>query len=190
MNRIQQIRQATAALGHRPPGATRKRTLARLAAAMAALVIPLAGSLAGATSASAVTLPPLSLTLSNSSHDSWAASGTSYTPGLNDVRLWVEDVTTAHWTTLEYQSGLDTTSRAYHCLPNVPHLCEFYRGGSLHTQGAEYYVTGVPGGFPGDWQSVHPLQCGHSYRAATDDPSDGWVYSNILTEPACPPPPM
>jgi hypothetical protein len=179
MNRI---RQAIATLGHQPPGSIQKRIQTRIAVATAALVIPLAVGLAGATSASASPLPPLSLTLSSNSYDDWVASGISYTPGLTDVQLWVEDVTTGQWTTLEYQSGLHTTSRAVSC---VNHSCRVYLGGSLHTQGASYYVPGAPGGFPGYWQAVHPLQCGQSYQAITQNPSDGWVYSNILTEPAC-----
>jgi len=187
MNRIQQIRQAIATTGPRPPRterATKKRTVSRAAAAMAALAIPLIGGLVSASSASAGILPPLSLTLSSNSYDAWVASGVSYTPGLSDVRLWVQDVTNGSWTTLEYQSGLDTTSRGYFC---NDHICTLYLGGGLSAQGALYYLAPVPGpeSFPGYWTAVHPLQCGHSYQAVTDDPSDGWVYSNVLTEPAC-----
>jgi hypothetical protein len=191
MKNIRPIRQAIATPGHRPPGkegAPKKRTVTRFAVAMAALVIPLICGLTSATSASAGILPPLSLTLSsaviNNSYDDWVASGSSYTPGLSDVQLWVQDVTNGSWTTLEYQSGLDTTSRAVYC---VDHICREYLGGGLNTQGAKYWVTVAPGGlgYPGYWEAVHELQCGHSYQAVTYDPSDGWVYSNILTEPAC-----
>jgi hypothetical protein len=188
MNRIKQIRQAIATSGPRPARkerATKKRTATRAAVAMAALAIPLIGGLVSATSASAgVTLPPLSLTLSSNSYDAWVASGASYTPGLSDVRLWVQDVTNGSWTTLEYQSGLDTTSNTESCFD---HVCHDYWGGGLSAQGAIYYVPPVSGpfSFPGYWTAVHPLLCGHSYQAVTDDPSDGWVYSNVLTEPAC-----
>jgi hypothetical protein len=186
MNRIQQIRQAITKRGPRSPGKERpakKRTVTRAAAAMA-LAIPLVGGLVSARPASAGILPPLSLTLSRNSYDAWVASGVSYTPGLSDVRLWVQDVTSGSWTTLEYQSGLATTSRAYFC---IDHICTDYQGGGLSAQGALYYVAPVPGpdSFPGYWTALHPLQCGHSYQAVTDDPSDGWVYSNVLTEPAC-----
>ncbi len=187
MKNIRPIRQAIATPGHRPPGkegAPKKRTVTRFAVAMAALVIPLIGGLASATSASAGILPPLGLTLSSNSYDAWVVSGSSYTPGLSDVQLWVQDVTNGSWTTLEHQSGLDTTSRIVDC---NRYGCELYRGGALSAQGASYYVPPIPGpdSFPGYWQPVHPLQCGHSYQAVTDDPSDGVVYSNILTEPAC-----
>jgi hypothetical protein len=170
---------------HRPPGkeeAKKKRTVTRLTVAITALVLPLIGGLA--SSASAGTVPPRSLTLSSNSFDDWVASGTSYTPGLSDVQLWVQDVTNGSWTTLEYQSGLDTSSNTVSCFD---HICREYWGGGLSTQGASYYVSPIPGtySFPGYWQAVHPLQCGHSYQAVTDDPSDGWVYSNILAEPAC-----
>jgi hypothetical protein len=184
MNRIRQI---IAAPWHRPPGkeeAKKKRTVTRLTVAITALAVPLIGGLANAGSASAGILPPRSLTLSSNSFDDWVASGTSYTPGLSDVQLWVQDVTNGSWTTLEYQSGLDTSSNTVSCFG---HICREYWGGGLSTQGASYYVSPTPGpySFPGSWQAVHPLQCGHSYQAVTDDPSDGWVYSNILAEPAC-----
>jgi hypothetical protein len=189
MNRIKQIRQAIATPGPRPPRkarATKKRTATRAAVAMAALAIPLIGGLVSATSASAgIGVQPLSLTLSSNSYDAWVASGTSYTPGLSDVRLWVQDVTNGSWTTLEYQSGLSTTSNTESCFD---HICREYFGGGLSAQGAIYYVSPAPGPgpvFPGYWTAVHPLQCGHSYQAVTDDPNDGWVYSNVLTEPAC-----
>ena len=129
MNRIRQIRQAIATLGRRPPGkegATKKRTVTRVGVAMAALAIPLIGGLASATSASAGILPPLGLTLSSNSYDAWVASGSSYTPGLSDVQLWVQDVTNGSWTTLEHQSGLDTTSRIVDC---NRYGCELYPGG-------------------------------------------------------------
>jgi len=34
-------------------------------------------------------------------------------------------------------------------------------------------------------EAVHPLTCGHQYQAVTGDPTDGYVYSDVLTEPAC-----
>jgi hypothetical protein len=157
-------------------------TLTRAAIAMVALVIPLIGGLTTATSASASTTPTLGL--SSDAYDTWVVSGSLYTPGLSDVQLWVQDVTNGAWTTLEYQSGLDTSKSAMPCRGSI---CVYYRGGSLSAEGARYYVSVPPGGlgYPGYWLAYHTLQCGHSYQAVTDDPNDGWVYSNVLTEPAC-----
>ena len=34
-------------------------------------------------------------------------------------------------------------------------------------------------------EAVDPLTCGHKYQAVTDDPTYGYVHSNVLSEPAC-----
>jgi hypothetical protein len=112
----------------------------------------------------------------------WQVQGSWYPSGRSDVRLWVFDITslaTVAAGPVEYQSGLHTTSCSFVCV----------RGGAfLHAEGAAYYVppNGVLGGY---WVALHPLQCGHSYAAYTQDPIDGEVGSSTLTEPACLPPP-
>jgi hypothetical protein len=154
--------------------------------AMTALALPLFAGLASAGSASAATTPALHL--GSTSWDAWAASGSGYTPKLTGVQLWIEDVTNPTRVTLEYQSGVHISGPGEVC---SNHLCTWSPGGALSAQGASYWVTVPPGGFgyPGYWRAVHPLACGHRYQALTYDPSDGWAYSNVLTEPACPPPP-
>jgi len=186
MNRLRQLRQATTTASctraPRTKGPARRRAQARVAMATTALALPLIAGLASAGPASASTTPALHL--GSNSIDAWVASGNSYTPGLSDVQVWIQDVTGGVRTTLEYQNGVQTSSRSVACHRNV---CISSPGGTLSAQGASYWVP-VPSGLlgsPGYWQAEHPLACGHSYQALTYDPSDGWVYSNTLTEPAC-----
>jgi hypothetical protein len=179
MNKISQV---NAASERRPLGGTgnrARRAFASLGIATVAIAAPLAAGLTGASPASASTQPVLAL--SNGSN-AWVASGSSYTGGLSNVQLWVQDVTNGGWTTLEYQSGLSTSTYTVVC---AGHICRVGPAGLLRAQGQLYYVPGVPGGFPGYWAAQHPLLCGHSYEAVSYDPSDGWVYSNVLAEPAC-----
>lgn len=143
-----------------------------------------AGTLARPT---LVTTGHATLTLANVSESTaygyrWQVSGSRYPFGRSDVRLWVYDITslaTIAAGPVEYQSGLHTTSCSVVCVLG---------GAFLSAQGAAYYVppNGVLGGY---WVALHPLQCGHSYAAYTQDPFDGEVGSNTLTEPACLPPP-
>jgi hypothetical protein len=142
-------------------------------------------ALASAAHASARALARL--TLANTSDLTsdgyrWQVSGSWYPWGRSDVQLRVFDITS--WATIaagpvEYQSGLRTTSCTIACVLG---------GAFLWAEGAAYYVppSGILGGY---WVPLHPLQCGHSYAAYTQDPIDGEVGSNTLTEPACPPPP-
>jgi hypothetical protein len=179
----------------------KKSILARLAIATAVLAAPLAAGLGTAAAASAGTLarPALAnpsqasartlarLTLANTSDPTldgyrWQVSGSWYPHGRSGVQLWVYDITnfsTIASGPVEYQSGLHTTSCGFTCV-----LGEAF----LSAEGAAYYVppSGISGGY---WVPLHPLQCGHSYAAYTQDPIDGEVGSNTLTEPACPAPP-
>jgi len=185
MNRIRTLRQV-AASRPRPPGkkgTVRNRTRARVAVVMTALAVPLIAGLVSASSASANTTPALQL--GSNSYDDWIVSGSSYTPGLSDVQVWLQNVTGGKWTTVEYQSAVQTSSAGWIC---ANRLCRYFSGGALSAQGASYWVSVPPGGFgyPGYWLANNPLACGDSYQAVTYDPSDGWVYSNVLTEPACP----
>ncbi len=82
--------------------------------------------------------------------------------------------------TLESQSGPTTSSRSL--VPSNP-------GGLFSASGdtARVYVQSQYGGAWG-WTvvAVNPLRCGQQYWAFTWDPTDGFVYSNVLSEPACP----
>jgi hypothetical protein len=186
MNNLRKLCQAIAAFRLRSPrqkGAAGNYTRARVATVMTALALPLLAGLLTASSASAGTGPALQL--GSNSYGDWVASGSSYASGLSDVQVWLQNVTNGGWTTVEYQSGVHTSVRSVTC---SNHSCLISPGGILSAQGASYWVSVPPGGFgyPGYWQAEHPLACGHSYEAVTYDPSDGWVYSNVLTEPACP----
>jgi hypothetical protein len=57
-------------------------------------------------------------------------------------------------------------------------------GGTFSVDGGTHWVT--PRGFLGGWTENTPLNCGNIYQAYTDDTTDGLVWSNLLTEPACP----
>jgi hypothetical protein len=84
------------------------------------------------------------------------------------------DVTHGGWSMLEYQSGLTTSS---------PHL-PYSPGGGFSAAGRLKQVLVDPDvGYREE--AVDPLKCGHQYEAVTDDPSDGYVYSNVLSEAAC-----
>jgi hypothetical protein len=79
------------------------------------------------------------------------------------------------WSTVEYQSGLTTSS--YSVFPYNP-------GGLFSAAGQTKQVLVDPNvGYR--TEAVDPLTCGHKYQAVTDDPTDGYVYSNVLSEPAC-----
>ncbi len=184
---MNKIRQVNATPERRPLGSKRnraRRAFASVGIAMVAIAIPLLAGLAGAISASASPTQPV-LALTSNSYDAWVAYGSSYTPGLSDVQLWIQDVTNGGWTTLEYQNNLSTSTTHTVCAGDPIRHCWVSFGGALSAQGALYYVPGVPGGFPGSWAALHPLLCGHSYEPVSYDPSDGWVYGNVLTEPAC-----
>jgi hypothetical protein len=119
-----------------------------------------------------------SLTLSNASGGvpgQWAASGNTYARGLGDVQIWVMNVTDGGWSTVEYQSGLATSS--YSIAP--------YNPGGLFSAAGETKLVLVDPDVGYRREAVDPLTCGHSYQAVTDDPTDGYVYSNVLTEAAC-----
>lgn len=120
--------------------------------------------------------PTTTLTLTNGTGapGQWAATGNTYSPGLNDVQIWVMDVTHGGWSTLEYQSGLTTSAR----------LLPLILGGGFSAAGELKEVLIDPDvGYREE--AVHPLKCGHKYEAVTDDPIDGYVYGNVLSEPAC-----
>lgn len=157
-----------------------KRWSGRLAMAAAVVAAPVALMLGTSAAANAGTTP--TLTLSNGSYSAWVASGSGYTAGLSDVQIWVQDVTDGGWSTLEYQSSITTSSYYFHCYTGSLPLCVFNPGGLLSAKGALGYYSGLFSGY----YAIHPLLCGHQYQAVTYDPNDGWVYSNVLTEPACP----
>jgi hypothetical protein len=117
------------------------------------------------------------LTLSNGTRapGQWAASGNTYAHGLSDVQIWVMNVTDGGWSTVEYQGGLTTSS---------PSIVPYNPGGLFSAAGQTKLVLVDPDvGYR--TEAVDPLTCGHKYQAVTDDPSDGYVYSNVLSEPAC-----
>jgi hypothetical protein len=123
--------------------------------------------------------PTTTLTLSNGlgvpGGWQWAASGNTYAVGVSDVEIWVMNVTDGGWSTVEYQSGLTTSSRS---------IFPYNPGGLFSAAGKTQQVLIDPDvGY--ETEALHPLTCGHRYQAVTDDPSDGYVYSNVLTEPAC-----
>ena len=148
---------ATTARAVRQKGTARNHARARTAVALTALALPLT-VLASAGPASASTTPTLQLT---DSGGDWVVSGSGYTPGLANVQLWIQDVTSAPWTTLEYQSGVHTSLHGWTC---INHICTWSPGGALSAQDPK-----------------HPLVCYHSYEALTYDPTDGWTHSNIWT---------
>ena len=138
---------------------------------------------AGAAAVPALANNPIhstpTLTLSNSTGSvagQWVATGNTYAPGLGDVQIWVMNVTDGGWSTVEYQSGLTTSVRSI--LPANP-------GGLFSAAGKTHQVLVDPNvGYR--TEAVNPLTCGHKYQAVTDDPTDGYVYSNVLVEPTCP----
>jgi len=123
------------------------------------------------------TVPTPTLTLGNGTgaRGQWVATGDAYAPGLSDAAIWVLEGTAHGWSTIEYENGLTTSSRA-----SVP----FNPGGLLSAAGETERVLVSPQvGYV--TLAVDPLKCGHEYQAFTWDPTDGFVFSNILTEPAC-----
>jgi hypothetical protein len=122
--------------------------------------------------------PTTTLTLSNTTGSvagQWVANGNTYAVGLGDVDIWVMNVTDGGWSTVEYQSGLSTSSRS---------LVPYNPGGLFAAAGQTKQVLVDPDvGYR--TEAVDPLTCGHHYQAVTYDPTDGYVYSNVLTEPVC-----
>lgn len=105
----------------------------------------------------------------------WAASGNTYAMGLGDVDVWVMNVTDGGWSTVEYQSGLTTSSHS---------IFPYNPGGLFSAAGKTHQVLIDPDvGYV--TEALHPLTCGHQYEVVTYDPNDGYVYSNVLSEPAC-----
>ncbi len=121
--------------------------------------------------------PTTSLTLSNGTGAAgqWAATGNTYAHGLGDVQIWVMNVTDGGWSTVEYQSGLSTSS---------PSIFPYNPGGVFSAAGQLKQVLIDPDVGYGE-VAVHALKCGHQYEAVTDDPTDGYVYSNVLNEAPC-----
>jgi hypothetical protein len=137
---------------------------------------------AGAAAVPALANNPIhstpALTLSNSTGSvagRWVATGDAYARGLGDVQIWVMNVTDGGWSPIEYQSGLTTSSAS---------LVPYNPGGLFSAAGQTKQVLVDPDvGYR--TEAVNPLTCGHKYQAVTDDLADGYVYSNVLTEPAC-----
>jgi hypothetical protein len=103
----------------------------------------------------------------------WEVQGKNFAPGLSNVQLWIEDLTTK--TILEYQTGIATTPEpGYVCYPYVG--CYGWLVGFFGAQGALN---------SSDQIAEHPLQCGHVYQAQAYDATDSQIYSNDLTMPAC-----
>jgi hypothetical protein len=149
-----------------------------------ALGVALAALLAGAfgPTALAQARPTLGLSESPQLSGEWVASGAGFAPSRSDVRLWIQN--TPSWTTLEYQSNITTSRSFYYFYGGV---YNYVAGGQFTAQGLKDYIApgpGVLGG--GSYYAANPLECGRSYQAVAYDPADGYVYSNVLTEPACP----
>ena len=168
---------------HRPFGArimTGKRLLLHgliAVTAMAGVAVLAAADAVPALANNPVHTGP-SLTLSNANGDvagQWAASGNTYARGLSDVQIWIMNVTDGGWSTVEYQSGLSTSS--YSILPANP--------GGLFSAAGQTKLVLVDPDLGYRTEAVDPLTCGHSYQAVTDDPTDGYVYSTVLNEAAC-----
>jgi hypothetical protein len=117
---------------------------------------------------------PITLTLSNgtSNPGQWVATGTGYARGLSDVSIYVYDVTNPSMGFPLLEAQYDLTTSSYSIFPYNP-------GGLFSAAGQEEKV------FLNELGPVHPLQCGHQYEAVTYDPTDGYVQSNVLSEPAC-----
>ena len=159
----------------------RNKLFGRAATIVASVALPVVVVFSSVTPASAA--GAAALTLSGASNGSWAASGSAFDPGRSDVQLWVRDITGGGWSTLEQQSGLHTSVHVFRCY--TPTRCFYNPGGQLTANGAVYPLN-PPWATP--WP-VHTLSCAHSYQAVAYDPADGYSYSNVLTEPACPAPP-
>jgi hypothetical protein len=85
------------------------------------------------------------------------------------------------WTTVEHVSGIPTMFPS----SGPSQVIQLYSGGAFGASGAQHYVP--PAGiFGGGMVNDHTLLCDHSYQAMAYDSADGYVYSNVLAEPACP----
>jgi hypothetical protein len=151
------------------------RSRRRLGGLAAAGAVAAAVTLGGGAAAQASTFSRVTLSDQNGH---WTANGAGFAAGRSDVQLWVMDVGT--WSTVEYQSGIYTT-----IVNGGPsQLVQLVQGGGFVVSGAQHYVP--PAGiFGGGTVNYHPLLCGTSYQAVAYDPADGYVYGNVLQEPAC-----
>jgi hypothetical protein len=153
------------------------RRRSALGVALAALFVGAFGPTALAQAS-----PTVGLSESTQIGGQWVASGAGFGPSRSDLRLWIQNVPS--WTTLEYQSNITTSRPFYYFYGGVYH---HVAGGQFTAQGLKGYIApgpGVLGG--GSYFAENPLDCGRSYQAVAYDPADGYVYSNVLTDPACP----
>ena len=154
----------------------RGRFARRVGGLTAAGAVVAAVTLGGGAAAQAS--PASKVTLSDQSGH-WTAGGIGFDRGRSDVQLWV--MAKDSWTTVEHLSGISTTFTT----GGSSQLIQLVQGGTFGASGAQHYVAPF-GLFPGGMVTDHPLLCGTSYQAVAYDPADGYVYSNVLTEPACP----
>ena len=78
---------------------------------------------------------------------------------------------------------IQTSSANLSCVTTPGRGCVITPGGTVAAQGGTRWVA--PGNWviPTGWYENAPLWCGHLYQAYTYDPSDGYVWSNPLTNP-------
>ncbi len=165
------------------------RTARSLVAATALLAAPVLAGVLGFSAPAYAAPATASLNLTDGTAignlnpgSQWVVNGTGLAPSRSDVQVWIMKAST--WTTLEYQSGQSTTAPYYST--NCTATCYFLPGGRMTARGSTV-AWGTPDGFHGT-NVLHWLECATTYQAVSYDPVDGWVYSNLLTEPACPPP--
>jgi hypothetical protein len=160
---------------------TRRITTVRCRSVLSvALTALLVGAL-GPTALAQAT-PTVGLSESTQISGQWVVSGAGFGASRSDVRVWVQNVPS--WTTLEDQSNITTSRSFYYFYGGVYHHVP---GGQFTAEGLTTYIAPGPGVLGGGSSfAENPLDCGHSYQAVAYDPADGYVYSNTLTEPACP----
>ena len=118
--------------------------------------------------------PTTTLTLSfgTGGDGQWVATGTDYAPGLSDVKLGVDELLPgAGWTTIDYQTGLTTSSRS---------IAPYNPGGLLSVLGNTIGLALPPPGFS-EGVSNPPQRPCVELQAFTWDPIDGFEGSNILS---------
>jgi hypothetical protein len=142
-----------------------------------AVCATLAALLVGAFGPAALAQASPSIALSQQPNGEWVISGKGFESFKSDVSVWVQTVPA--WTTLEHQGGISTSIPfCVQSRPGGPVTCT--TGGSFTAKGA-MVNTSLLGPLP-----EYPLGCSTDYQGVAYEPATGWVYSNVLDEPACP----
>jgi hypothetical protein len=135
-----------------------------------AVTVTLAAVVAGAFGPAALALASQTVTLSATNQNRWVLTGAGFNPGKSDITVVVANYDSL--AVIESQNRISTTP------PLCSRLC--FPGGAFAARGAIVNTT-LLGPLP-----AHPLECANRYIAYAAEPGIGFIFSPVLTTPACP----